>query len=156
MRLALRSLGLALLAGLLLQAAALCSIDDLDFSGDVRIRLRYVDSAKPSPVRGTYGELLTRGFSYQNRFVLEVAYPVTGKISVGGKLRVSNEGEIVLRTGPEYLSSEFGSVFAAYETPALRSRFGYYDIHYSPLTLMRWDLRDDPVYPVKRVAILEI
>jgi len=144
MRLALRSLGLALTAGLLLQAAALCSIDDLDFSGDVRIRLRYVDSAKPSPVRGTYGELLTRGFSYRNRFVLEVAYPVTGKISVGGKLRVSNEGEIVLRTGPEYLSSEFGSVFAAYETPALRSRFGYYDIHYSPLTLMRWDLRDDP------------
>jgi len=138
------SLGLALLAIFLLQAAASASIDDLDWSGDVRMRLRYVDSAKPSPVKGTYGEMLTRGFNYRNRFVLEVAYPVTGRISVGGKLRVSNEGEIVLRTGPEYLSSEFGSVFAAYETPALRSRFGYFDISYSPLTLMRWDLSDDP------------
>jgi hypothetical protein len=132
------------IAALLLPTAASASIDDLDWTGDVRLRLRYVDSAEPGHIVGTYGELLTRGFNYRNRFALEVAYPVTGRISVGGKLRVSNEGEIVLRTGPEYLSSEFGSVFAAYETPALRSRFGYFDISYSPLTLMRWDLNDDP------------
>jgi len=98
MRGAHRSLGLALFAIFLLQAAASGSIDDLDWTGDVRMRLRYVDSAKPSPVKGTYGELLTRGFNYRNRFVLEVAYPVTDRISVGGKLRVSNEGEIVLKT----------------------------------------------------------
>jgi hypothetical protein len=135
---------LVLLAVLLLQTAASCSMEDFDMSGDVRVRLRFVDSATPSPVRGTYGELLSRGFAYRSRFVLEIAYPVTAEIRVGAKLRVSNEDDIVLRTGPEYLSSEFGSVFAAYETPTLRSRLGYYDIHYSPLTLMRWDLRDDP------------
>ncbi len=144
MRVTLHILGPALLLVLLSQATGLCSIDDLDVSGDVRLRLRYVDSARQSSVQGTYGELLTRGFAYRHRFILEIAYPVTSKIRVGGKLRVSNEDELVLQTGPEYLSSEFGSVFAAYETPSLRTRFGYYDVHYSPLSLMRWDLRDDP------------
>jgi hypothetical protein len=137
-------LGLALAASVLLLTAGYPGVDDLDVTGDVRLRLRFVDSAKRSPVQGTYGELINRGFSYLNRFNLEVAYPITSAIRVGGRIRVSNEDELVLQSGPEYFSSEFGSVFAAYETAQLRSRFGYYDVHYTPLSLMRWDIRDDP------------
>jgi hypothetical protein len=144
MRIILRLLALAPVVNLLLVASCYSLIEDLDVAGDVRLRLRYVDSARKSPVEGTYGELHNRGFAYRHRFALEIAYPVSAAIRVGGKLRVSNEDEEVLRLGPEYLSSEFGSVFAAYETPAVRSRFGYYDVYYTPLSLMRWDVKDDP------------
>jgi hypothetical protein len=117
---------------------------DFDLTGDVRMRLRFVDSAHKSPVYGTYGEALTRGFSLKHRFLLQVSYPVAGSVTVGGLVRVSNEDENVLLSGPEYLSSKFGSAFAEYETPAVSARFGYYDIYYTPLTLMRWDVDDDP------------
>jgi hypothetical protein len=118
--------------------------ENLELSGDVRLRLRLVDSARKSPVFGTYGESLNRGFAQRHRFVLEASYPISTAITVGGKVRVSNEDEDILRSGPEYLSSKFGSAFVKYETPALRTRFGYYDIDYTPLSLMRWDVEDDP------------
>jgi len=59
-------------------------------------------------------------------------------------VRVSNEGREVLLAGPQYPSSEFGSDFLAYRTPSLEARLGYYDVLYTPLTLMRWDIGDDP------------
>jgi hypothetical protein len=127
-----------------LTAAALASDDKLDFTGDVRLRLRHTASPDTGALRGTYGESLVEGFSLKHRFVLEAAYMLAQEISVGGMLRVSNEGAEVLRAGPEYLSSELGSAFIAYETPALKARMGYYSTSYTPLTLMRWDLRDDP------------
>jgi hypothetical protein len=118
--------------------------EGLELSGEVKLRLRLVDSYMESPVFGTYGEILNRGFSQRHRFIFEVTYPVATSITVGGKIRVSNEDEDILRSGPEYLSSKFGSAFVAYDTPTAQGRFGYYDVHYTPLSLMRWDVRDDP------------
>lgn len=136
--------GLVVALGLAVCTACLAVSEDLEITGDVRLRLRYVDSGSRGPVRGTYGELVNRGFSHRHRFLLEAAYPIATSIRIGGMLRVSNEDENVLRTGPDYLSSDFGSAFIAYETPAVTSRFGYYSTAYTPLTLMRWDLKDDP------------
>jgi hypothetical protein len=76
--------------------------------------------------------------------MLEVSHPVAKAIRVGGMIRVSNEDEEVLQSGPEYLSSDVGSAFIEYQTPTVMSRFGYYAIAYTPLSLMRWDLEDDP------------
>ena len=122
-----------------------CSMpDDLTFTGDLRLRLRFVGSSEESPVFGTYGESLNRGFAQRHRFLLEANYPITNSVTVGGRIRVSNEDDDVLRSGPEYLSSKFGSAFAMYETPSVSGRFGFYDIDYTPLTLMRWDVGDDP------------
>ncbi len=118
--------------------------EDLEITGDVRLRLRYVDSPDPGVLRGTYGEILNKGFSLKHRFVLEATYPLRDDVRVGGMIRVSNEDKTVLEAGPEYLSSEFGSAFIAYETTTLRSRLGYYSTSYTPLTLMRWDTKDDP------------
>ena len=118
--------------------------EGLEISGDVRLRLRLVDSSQESPVFGTYAEPLNRGFSQKHRFVFEASYPVSGSITVGGKIRVSNEDDEIVRTGPEYMSSKFGSAFVAYDTPMAQARFGYYDANYTPLSLMRWDVRDDP------------
>jgi hypothetical protein len=129
---------------LLASLPSYCLPDGLELSGDVRLRLRLVDSAQESPVFGTYGEILNRGFSQKQRFILEATYPVAACVTVGGKVRVSNEDDDLLRSGPEYLSSKFGSAFVAYDTPAAQARLGYYDVHYTPLSLMRWDLRDDP------------
>ena len=146
--------GVALTGLLVLGSLALClsalaadagAIDEkLDLTGDVRLRLRHIDSPDTGALAGTYGEALTEGLSLRHRFVLEAAYALTKTVTAGGMLRASNEGEAVLEAGPEYLSSEFGSAFIAYETPTLRSRLGYYTIAYSPLTLMRWDTTDDP------------
>jgi hypothetical protein len=134
-------------AGIWLPAigAAAGSLDEkFDLTGDVRVRLRHIDSPDTGDLAGTYGEALIRGFSLKHRFVLEAAYALTDAVTAGGMLRASNEGEAVLEAGPEYLSSKFGSAFIAYETPTLRSRLGYYSLAYSPLTLMRWDSTDDP------------
>ena len=125
-------------------AAGHCgALDDIEFSSDIRLRWRWVDSGTPGPLRSTYGEFIQRGLSLKHRFVFDVAYPLTSELRVGGRIRVSNEPELVLTTGPDYYSSEFGSAFIAYETPSLRSRFGFYETFYTPLTLMRWDLKDD-------------
>ncbi len=123
-----------------------CSADteDLEITGDVRLRLRYVDSGSTDSLTATYGEFVERGFSQRHRFILEVAYPLASSIRVGGLIRVSSEDKEVLESGPEYLSSEFGSAFIAYESPTLTSRFGYYPVSYGALSLMRWDLNDDP------------
>lgn len=142
----LAALALALVA-VLAWAAGTSALDHkLDITGDVRIRLRHVDSPSPDTVglTGTYGEMVKRGFSLKHRLVLEVAYPLTEQVRAGGMLRVSNEGSEVLQDGPEYLSSQFGSAFIAYESPILRTRLGYYTTAYTPLTLMRWDTKDDP------------
>ncbi len=118
-------------------------LDDFEFSSDIRLRWRWVDSGSPGPLRSTYGEFNQRGISLRHRFIFDAAYPLTSELRVGGRIRVSNEPELVLTTGPDYYSSEFGTAFIAYETPSLRSRFGFYETYYTPLTLMRWDLKDD-------------
>jgi hypothetical protein len=118
--------------------------DGLDLTGEVRLRLRNVASPDTGDLLGTYGETLLEGFSLKHRLVLEASYPLGADVRAGGMLRISNEGKDVLLAGPDYLSSEYGSAFIAYETPTVRSRLGYYPTSYSPLTLMRWDTKDDP------------
>lgn len=124
-------------------AEGLAALEDIEFSSDIRLRWRWVDSGTPGPLRSTYGEFIQRGISLKHRFVFDISYPLSGELRVGGRVRVSNEPELVLTTGPDYYSSEFGTAFIAYETPSLRSRFGFYETFYTPLTLMRWDLKDD-------------
>jgi hypothetical protein len=144
MRLAIFSFVTCLLITALIPAMGSCAgLEDIEFSSDIRLRWRWVDSGSPGPLRSTYGEFIQRGISLKHRFVFDLAYPLTGDLRVGGRVRVSNEPELVLTTGPQYYSSEFGSAYIAYETPSLRSRFGFYETHYTPLTLMRWDLKDD-------------
>lgn len=133
----------ALAASLFAGKASASAIEEIEFSSDIRLRWRWVDSGTPGPLRSTYGELIQRGISLQHRFVFDLAYPVTQEVRIGGRVRVSNEPEDVLTTGPDYYSSEFGTAFIAYETPSFRSRFGFYETNYTPLTLMRWDLKDD-------------
>jgi hypothetical protein len=139
-----RMLSLVVITSLYLAAVCYAVSEDLEVTGDIRWRLRHVDSGRTGTLEGTYGEFLSRGFSEKHRLVLEVAYPVASAIRVGGMIRVSNEDEAVLKSGPEYLSSDFGSVFIEYKTPSLMTRFGYFSVDYTPLTMMRWDLEDDP------------
>jgi hypothetical protein len=144
MRVAIRAAALALSLNLVMLGSAYALNEDFDLTGDIRLRLRNVDSGTRGPLQGTYGEFLSRGFSQKHRLVFEIKYPVGEEVTVGGRIRVSNEDEEILESGPEYLSSEFGSVFISYLTPRLSARFGYYPIAFTPLSLMRWDLKDDP------------
>lgn len=103
---------------------------------------------------GASGEEVEAGGSLRQRLELEIAYAITPHVSAGGLLWLSNEGEAVLRSGPDYLSSAWGSAFVHYfgttRLPGLgtvetRLRGGYYDLSLTPLTLMRWDKDDSPI-----------
>ncbi|MGQ9603500.1 MAG: hypothetical protein ACUVUU_04755 [bacterium] len=138
-------LGLLFVVPLILLAKeALSFPEKLDLTGDVRLRLRFVDSKYQGELLGTYGEKVTRGFSGLHRLLFVISYPLNKEMQVGGLVRVSNEDKRVIKSGPDYLSSEFGSGFFEYQTVYFSARVGYFPISFTPLTLMRWDLKDDP------------
>jgi len=111
--------------------------------GETKLRLRNTYSDALHPV-GIYGETLEKGQKLNHRMILEVEAKVTEELAAGGMVRLSNESEMVFETGPERLSSDRGSIFVKYNQRNLKSTFGYYDIHFTPLTLMRWDMEDNP------------
>jgi len=111
--------------------------------GEAKFRLRNIRSDMLHPI-GSYGETLEKGQRLNHRMILELEARVSGKLSGGGMIRLSNEGEMVFETGPDHLSNDRGSVFIKYKPRNLRATFGYYDIHFTPLTLMRWDMEDNP------------
>ena len=111
--------------------------------GEAKFRLRNLYSDVLHPI-GSYGESLEKGQRLNHRMILELEAKISGKLSAGGMLRLSNEGEMVFETGPDHLSNDRGSVFIKYNPRNLRSTFGYYDIYFTPLTLMRWDMEDNP------------
>jgi len=124
-------------------------------------RFRWMDiDTTGAAATGVFGEDITPGSSFRHRLALELVYAVTPSLQAGGLLWLSNEGLAVLRSGPDYLSSEWGSAFVRYETQGrvpglgpLRAslRAGYYDVDFTPLTLMRWDKDDSPISGGQRV-----
>lgn len=124
-------------------------------------RFRWMDiDTTGSAATGLFGEEITPGSSFRHRLALELIYSITPSLQAGGLLWLSDEGLAVLRSGPEYLSSEWGSAFVRYETKGrvpglgpLRAslRAGYYDAFFTPLTLMRWDKDDSPISGGQRV-----
>jgi len=119
------------------------SVGGFIIGGISRLRFLSVSSNVPNPV-GAYGERVTPGNMMSYRMELELKKKLTHSLIVGGLVRLSNEGREVLEAGPEYLGSEWGSAFAEFEAKRFSLRLGYYDIHSTPLTLMRWDWSDNP------------
>jgi hypothetical protein len=113
------------------------------FAGDARMRFLGVDTSGDDPV-GAYGEEVSPGNDVQYRFMLGLSKRLGRMLEVGALLRLSNEGAEVLESGPDYLGSEWGSAYALVTVDRLRVRLGYYAIHMTPLTLMRWDWNDSP------------
>ena len=111
--------------------------------GETKLRLRNTHSDVLRPI-GSYGETLEKGQKLNHRMILEIEARINENLATGGMVRLSNENEIVFETGSERLSSDRGSVFVKYNPHNLKSIFGYYDIHFTPLTLMRWDMEDNP------------
>ncbi len=113
------------------------------FHGRQRVRFLAIDS-RGSAAAGPYGEAVAPGNDLLYRFELEMSRRITRNLRVGGMLRISNEGEDVLKSGPKYLGSEWGSAFAEMSSGRFLLRIGYFDITMTPLTLMRWDWADNP------------
>lgn len=116
---------------------------DLSFRGDGRIRFLGIDTRGSDPV-GPYGEEVSSGNHVQYRFQLEMSKRLGRHLTIGALLRISNEGEEVLDSGPDYFGSEWGSAYASIGYDAFNLRVGYYTVHMTPLTLMRWDWLDNP------------
>jgi len=115
----------------------------LVFHGDERIRFLSIDTRGQDPV-GPYGETLEAGNTVLYRFDLEVSRRITRHLRIGALLRIGNEDEKILETGPEYLGSPWGSAFAEVSAGGLLFRGGYYEMFMTPLTMMRWDWDDNP------------
>lgn len=113
------------------------------FKGRNRIRFLSIDAMGAAAV-GPYGEAVDSRNNVLYRFEMEMSRPVGRHIDIGGLLRISNEDEAVLESGPQYLGSEWGSAFAELRVDRISLRLGYYSISMTPLTLMRWDWDDNP------------
>lgn len=111
--------------------------------GDVRMRFFSIDSRGGDAV-GPYGEPVTPGNDLLVRFELEAVKSIGRYLTVGGLLRAGNEGLDVLRSGPQYFDNERGSAFAEIHASGAAFRVGYYTMHMTPLTMMRWDWDDNP------------
>ena len=115
----------------------------IHLTGDGRLRFLSIDTRGDDPV-GSYGEEASPGNHVQYRFMLGLSKRLGKMLEVGALLRISNEGEEVLESGPDYLGSEWGSAYALVTVDRLQIRLGYYTMHMTPLTLMRWDWDDNP------------
>ena len=111
--------------------------------GDARMRFFSIDS-RGSRAVGPYGEAVTPGNDLLMRFELEAIKPIGRHLTVGGLVRAGNESIEVLRSGPQYLDNERGSAFADIHAAGASLRVGYYTMHMTPLTMMRWDWDDNP------------
>lgn len=108
-----------------------------------RIRLLAIDS-RGADASGLYGEPIRPGSRLEHRTEIEGSASVAGRFRAGALLRISNESDRVLESGPKYLGSSVGSAFAEVEWSRLAFRLGYYSLFMTPLTLMRWDWDDNP------------
>jgi len=115
----------------------------LVFHGDERIRFLSIDTRGSDPA-GPYGEELEPGNTLLYRFDLDVSRRITRHLRIGALLRIGNEDEEILETGPEYLGSPWGSAFAEVTGGGFLFRGGYYEMVMTPLTMMRWDWDDNP------------
>jgi len=116
----------------------------IQIHGDVRTRFKNTTHSNvPDPI-GPYGESLTKGLKLNHRMKLELKSRISERLSAGGMIRLSNEARLVFDTGPEKLSSDRGSVFVKYDLHKFSWTLGYYDAYFTPLTLMRWDMEDNP------------
>lgn len=113
------------------------------FSGRERIRFLGIDSQGAQAV-GPYGENVESKNELLYRFDLEMTRGLGRHLAVGGLLRLSNEGEEVIASGPDYFGAQWGSAFAEITWNRFDLRLGYYPIRMTPLTLMRWDWDDNP------------
>ncbi len=125
----------------------------IELHGRGRLRWMHIDTTGTGAV-GSNNEPLVPGPSLRHRMELELAYAITPRLKAGALIRISNEGEMVLRSGPDYLSNPWGSFFMRWDARArvpllgqLESSLigGYYRVHFTPLTLMRWDQDDTPI-----------
>jgi hypothetical protein len=126
----------------------------LEAHGIARVRWMSIDTTGTGAT-GAFGEAVEPGSTLRHRMELELVYSITPQLRAGGLVWLSNEGPAVLRSGPDYLSTAWGSAFVRCDAQSggVRTslRAGYYDAYFTPLTLMRWDKDDSPISGGQRV-----
>ncbi len=115
----------------------------IQFHGWGKIRLENI-SASQNEISGLYGEPLEEGGAVSHRFFFEAVSVLSDHFTAGARFRLSDEDDSVLLNGPVYFKNEYGSVFGEASFGGASVRLGYYDIFFTPLTLMRFDPKDLP------------
>ncbi len=122
------------------------NLADVSFGGEGKIRFRYI-TADTADIYGSYGEALKQGMSLRARLDLYLSWPIIDNVTADAGLRISNEGTSPIQPAPDYISGKvsYGWWQVDYSRGALDAVIGTYDASFTPLTLMRWDTRDNPM-----------
>ncbi|OGC42252.1 hypothetical protein A2Y85_08105 [candidate division WOR-3 bacterium RBG_13_43_14] len=117
-----------------------------EIDGDGKLRMRFVEADRET-LSGTYGEALKTGFSFRERLDLYAALPITNFLRIEAGIRISNEEVSSVHTPPEYVSAmiPFAWWSVVLKRGSWQGTIGSYEISFTPLTLMRWDLKDNPL-----------
>ncbi len=138
---------------LLTALALLCSLagafavgDRLDVSALARMRFRLIGAPGDS-IDGISGERLKTGFDFRSRLELGATFRATERLKLGTALRVSNEDADATLFPPDLVSGRLagGWWWARFEQGIADITAGAFDASFTPLTLMRWDLDDNPL-----------
>ena len=120
----------------------------VEISGKGRMRFRLVapDIAAES-IQGISGEYLRRGFDARTRLELGIAYRLANPLRLGAAVRLSNEEADATAYPPDLVSTRAvaGWWWAEFRKGIVEATVGTYDASFTPLTLMRWDLSDNPL-----------
>lgn len=120
--------------------------NDFYVNGEGKIRFRYI-TADTSDITGSYGETLKQGLSLKERLDLSAGFPLADYLLLEAGMRVSNEESESVFAPPDLLSGKAvaGWWAVSYLREPLEITLGKYDASFTPLTLMRWDTKDNPL-----------
>jgi hypothetical protein len=115
-------------------------------NGEGKFRIRYI-TADTSDITGSYGEALKQGMSLRWRFDISAGYPLADYFLTEAGLRLTNENSTGALYPPDYITGKAvaGWWAVSYLREPLEITLGKYDASFTPLTLMRWDTKDNPL-----------
>jgi len=115
-------------------------------NGEGKFRVRYI-TADTTDITGSYGEALKQGMSLRWRFDISGGYPLADYFLTEAGLRVTNENSTGALYPPDYITGKAvaGWWAISYLREPMEITLGKYDASFTPLTLMRWDTKDNPL-----------
>jgi len=116
----------------------------IQVSGEARTRFLDVNASSPQ-AHGAYGEPLHEGSTYKYYFEPWITLSLHPNLQIGTLLRITNIPDQYLKGAPDYYTNTIFSPYIKFRlSNRISSTIGFYRMYLSPLTLMRWDEKDNP------------
>jgi len=107
-------------------------------------KVRGVITSLTGDAHGAYGEPLVGGGQLNFLFRPALEYVQNEHRTIGTQLRFTDAGESEMRGAPDYFTNALFSPYIKASLGDASLIAGYYHENFSPLSLMRWDVGDNP------------